>query len=85
LSKYSEFNGFVFCSSQPSTLNAFLTNYVKETFLARGHSRSLQLTVESLSKTQDAWRSIINPDEMKRYGLSRPLLQSTVLVENSES
>jgi hypothetical protein len=57
---------------------------VKETFLARGHSRSLQITVESLSKTQDAWRSIINPEDMKRYGLTRPLLQSTVMVENSK-
>lgn len=64
-------------------MNAFLSNYVKETFLARGHNRNLQLTIESLSKTQDAWRTIITPEEMKRLGLLRPLLQSTVMVENS--
>uniref|UniRef100_T1GLE4 Exocyst complex component Sec8 n=1 Tax=Megaselia scalaris TaxID=36166 RepID=T1GLE4_MEGSC len=39
------------------------------------------MTIESLSKNQDAWRSITNPEEMKSLNLVRPLLQSTVLVE----
>lgn len=71
-------------SSQSCSLNTFLDNYVKDAYLARGHNRNLQLTIESLSKTQDAWRSIITPEEMKRLGLTRPLLQNTVLVENRE-
>lgn len=72
-------------SGQPSgSLNTFLNSYVKETFLAKGHHRTLQLTIESLSKNNDAWRAIITPEEMKNYGLTRPLLQSTVLFENSK-
>ncbi|XP_063710115.1 exocyst complex component 4 [Culicoides brevitarsis] len=63
-------------------LNAFLTEYVRDTFLARGHNRNLQATIETVSKANDAWRTIISPEEMKRLGLNRPLLQSTVLVES---
>ncbi|EAT42267.1 AAEL006185-PA [Aedes aegypti] len=78
-----EIEGFMKCKSgQSCSLNTFLDNYVKDAYLARGHNRNLQLTIESLSKTQDAWRSIITPEEMKRLGLTRPLLQNTVLVEN---
>lgn len=66
------------------SLKTFLNSYVKETFLAKGHHRILQLTIESLSKNNDAWRAIITPEEMKNYGLTRPLLQSTVLFENSK-
>ncbi len=69
-------------AGQPSSLGAFLATFVKESYLARGHNRNLQMTIESLSKAQDAWKSIITPEEMKKLGLSRPLLQSTVLVEN---
>lgn len=69
-------------SGQPCTLNAFLSTHIKEAFLARGHNRSLQLTIDSLTKSADAWRVIISPEEMKTLGLARPLLQSTVLVEN---
>lgn len=69
---------------QPSSFNEFLATHVKDVFLAKGHNRNLQLTIESLSKNHDAWRAIITPEEMKSMGLNRPLLQSTVLVENSE-
>lgn len=31
---------------QPCSLNAFLTNYIKDTFLAKGHNRNLQLTLK---------------------------------------
>lgn len=71
-------------SGQPSSFNEFLSTHVKEVFLAKGHNRNLQLTIESLSKNHDAWRTIITPEEMKNMGLTRPLLQSTVLVENSK-
>ncbi|KFB36954.1 AGAP001694-PA-like protein [Anopheles sinensis] len=78
-----EIEGFMKCKSgQPCSLNTFLANYVKDGYLARGHNRNLQLTIESLSKAQDAWRTIISPEEMKRLGLSRPLLQNTLIVEN---
>lgn len=69
---------------QPSTFHEFLSNHVKDKFLAKGHNRSLQMTIETLSKNHDAWRTIITPEEMKHMGLNRPLLQSTVLVENSK-
>ncbi|XP_058118956.1 exocyst complex component 4 [Anopheles ziemanni] len=78
-----EIEDFMKCKSgQPCSLNTFLANYVKDGYLARGHNRNLQLTIESLSKAQDAWRTIISPEEMKRLGLSRPLLQNTLIVEN---
>uniref|UniRef100_A0A182NRV9 Exocyst complex component Sec8 n=1 Tax=Anopheles dirus TaxID=7168 RepID=A0A182NRV9_9DIPT len=78
-----EIESFMKCKSgQPCSLNTFLANYVKDGYLARGHNRNLQLTIESLSKAQDAWRTIISPEEMKRLGLTRPLLQNTVIVEN---
>ncbi|XP_058056922.1 exocyst complex component 4 isoform X2 [Anopheles bellator] len=77
-----EIETFMKCKSgQPCSLNSFLANYVKDAYLARGHNRNLQLTIESLSKAQDAWRTIITPEEIKRLGLSRPLLQNTVIVE----
>ncbi|XP_052897545.1 exocyst complex component 4 isoform X3 [Anopheles moucheti] len=78
-----EIESFMKCKSgQPCSLNTFLANYVKDAYLARGHNRNLQLTIESLSKSQDAWRTIISPEEMKRLGLTRPLLQNTLIVEN---
>lgn len=70
--------------SQSSAFNEFLNTHIKDIFLAKGHNRSLQLTIESLAKNHDAWRAIISPEEMKTMGLTRPLLQSTVLVEQSE-
>lgn len=67
-------------SKQQSSLNMFLANYVKESFLARGHNLSLQIAIDSLSKSHDAWRLIISPEEMKNLGMTRPLLQSTVEI-----
>lgn len=68
---------------QTNAFNEFLNTHIKEIFLAKGHNRNLQLTIESLAKNHDAWRAIISPEEMKSMGLTRPLLQSTVLVEQS--
>lgn len=68
-------------TKQQCSLNVFLATYVKETFLAHGHNRSLLNTIDSLSKSHDAWKAIITPEEMKSLGLTRPLLQSTVVVE----
>jgi exocyst complex component 4 len=69
-------------NGQVSSLNDFLTTYVKESYLSRGHNRSLAMTIESLSKSQDAWKAIIIAEEMKKLGLTRPLLQSCRVVEN---
>lgn len=68
---------------QSNAFKEFLNTHIKEIFLAKGHNRNLQLTIESLAKNHDAWRAIISPEEMKSMGLTRPLLQSTVLVEQS--
>lgn len=65
-----------------SSLNVFIGQFVKESFLAHGHNRSLQNTIDSLSKSHDAWKVIISPEEMKNLGLQRPLLQSTVMIES---
>lgn len=67
---------------QVSSLNDFVTTYVRESYLSRGHNRSLAMTIESLSKSQDAWKAIISVDEMKKLGLTRPLLQSCRVVES---
>lgn len=71
--------------SQSNAFNEFLNTHIRDIFLAKGHNRNLQMTIESLTKNHDAWRAIISPEEMKSMGLSRPLLQSTVLVEQSKS
>lgn len=68
-------------TKQQCTLNVFLATYVKETFLAHGHNRSLLNTIDTLSKSHDAWKAIITPEDMKTMSLTRPLLQSTVVVE----
>lgn len=72
-------------SNQGSSLSTFLSTHIKEQFLAKGHNRTLQLTIEALAKNHDAWRAIISSEEIKALGLTRPLLQSTVLFENRES
>lgn len=69
-------------NGQVSSLHDFLTTYVKESYLSRGHNRNLALTIESLSKSQDAWKAIITPEEMKKLSVNRPLLQSCRVVEN---
>lgn len=70
--------------SQSNAFNEFLNTHIKDVFLNKGHKRNLELIIESLAKNHDAWRAIISPEEMKSMGLSRPLLQSTVLVEQSK-
>lgn len=71
--------------NQGSSLRTFLSTHIKDTFLAKGHNRTLQLTIEALSKNHDAWRAIISSEEIKALGLTRPLLQSTVLFENRKT
>ncbi|CRK99367.1 CLUMA_CG012653, isoform A [Clunio marinus] len=68
-------------NGQMSSLNDFITTYVKESYLSRGHNRNLSMTIESLSKSQDAWKAIICAEEMKTLNVTRPLLQSCRVVE----
>ncbi|KAK0167148.1 hypothetical protein PV327_004582 [Microctonus hyperodae] len=64
----------------PCTLNSFIADYVKEVFLGRHHVM-VATTIDAATKTADAWRATTPPELMKELGLSRPLLQSTVKVE----
>lgn len=68
-------------NSQFCNLHEFIDNYIRGTFLLKGHNRNLQNTLETLSKNQDMWRTIISPDEMKHLHLARPILQSTGAME----
>lgn len=65
---------------RPCTLNAFLSDYIKEVFLGR-HHMMVAAGIECATKSVDAWRATTNPEVMRGLGLSRPLLQSTVTVE----
>jgi hypothetical protein len=58
----------------PCTLNAFLADYIKEVFLGR-HHMMVAASIESATKSVDAWRAVTNPELMRGLGVSRPLLQ----------
>ena len=59
---------------RPCTLNAFLSDYIKEGFLGR-HHMMVAASIESATKSVDAWRATTSPEVMRGLGLSRPLLQ----------
>lgn len=65
----------------PCTLNAFLADYIKEVFLGRYQSK-MSSTIEMVTKSPEAWRGIITPEQMREMRRTRPLLQSTVLIES---
>ncbi|XP_049784437.1 exocyst complex component 4 isoform X1 [Schistocerca cancellata] len=67
-------------STSHCTLKAFLADYVKEVFLGRHHV-TVAGKIEFATKAPDAWRAMTNPDTVKNLRLPRPLLQSTVIVE----
>nr|CAD7589281.1 unnamed protein product [Timema genevievae] len=56
------------------TLNAFLADYVKEVFLGRHHVL-VASSIETATKSTDAWRATTNPELMRSLGVNRPLLQ----------
>ncbi|XP_012280945.1 exocyst complex component 4 [Orussus abietinus] len=69
------------CSTgNPSTLSCFLADYVKEVYLGRHHVL-VATTIDAATKNSDAWRATTSSEVMKELGLSRPLLQSTVKVQ----
>ncbi|XP_014206548.1 exocyst complex component 4 [Copidosoma floridanum] len=68
-------------SGSPScTLSNFLADYVKEVYLGRHHVL-VATTIETATKSTDAWRATTSPEQMKDLRLIRPLLQSTVKVQ----
>jgi len=82
LSKFlEEIEQVMGCSSgNPCTLNAFISDYIKDTFVRRQHVK-MAARVESATKCQEAWKMPITPERAAELGLPRPLLHSTVLVE----
>ncbi|XP_043286055.1 exocyst complex component 4 isoform X2 [Venturia canescens] len=64
----------------PCTLNSFIADYVKEMFLGKHHVM-VATTIDTATKGSEAWRATTPPELMKDLGLTRPLLQSTVKVE----
>ncbi|XP_075221866.1 exocyst complex component secretory 8 [Lycorma delicatula] len=69
------------CGPQnPCTLNAFVYNYVKDMFVRRQHIMMME-KVEAATKCADAWRAATSSEACAALGLPKPLLQSTVIVE----
>ncbi|KAF7995170.1 hypothetical protein HCN44_004642 [Aphidius gifuensis] len=63
------------------TLNTFISDYVKEVFLGRHHVM-VATKIDTITKSPDAWKTITTQETMKELNLSRPLLQSTIKVDN---
>ncbi|XP_012254294.2 exocyst complex component 4 isoform X2 [Athalia rosae] len=68
----------------PCTLNTFIADYVKEVYLGRHHV-IVATAIDMATKSPEAWRATTTPELMKELGLPRPLLQSTVKVEQCVS
>ncbi|XP_011498011.1 PREDICTED: exocyst complex component 4 [Ceratosolen solmsi marchali] len=62
------------------TLSNFLADYVKEVYLGRHHVL-VATTIEAATKSPDSWLATTSPELMRDIGLNRPLLQSTVKVQ----
>ena len=60
--------------SPACTLSNFLADYVKEVYLGRHHVL-VATTIETATKSPDAWRATTSPELMRDLGLNRPLLQ----------
>ncbi|KAL1451872.1 hypothetical protein WDU94_006208 [Cyamophila willieti] len=67
-------------SPEPSTLAIFLNDYVRDIYLVDYHD-SLLTSVESITKSGDAWRSITSVAQNSALDLPKPLLQSVVRVD----
>jgi len=64
------------------TLYAFLMDYIKDVFLGQIHV-DISNSLNSASQSLDAWKSVVDSDELRRLAVSRPLLASTVSVKAS--
>lgn len=69
-------------SRTPCTLNAFLSDYIKDTFIRRQHAK-LGAKVETATKCQEAWKVPITPEQATELALPRPLLQVSVNIQSS--
>lgn len=67
-------------SGNPCTLNSFIADYVKEMYLARHHVQ-VATAIDAAIRNPSAWSAMTSPEQMRSIGLTRPLLQSTVKVE----
>ncbi|XP_033211207.1 exocyst complex component 4 isoform X2 [Belonocnema kinseyi] len=67
-------------SGQMCSLNIFITDYVKEMYLARHHIH-VATTIDTATRSPDAWSAVTAPEVMRSLGVTRPLLQSTVKVQ----
>ncbi|XP_039281822.1 exocyst complex component 4 [Nilaparvata lugens] len=64
----------------PCQLNAFMYKYVKEVFVKRW-SLGVGGRMEGATKCADAWKATTSTEVTAQRGLSKPLLQSTVLMD----
>ncbi|KAL7287624.1 hypothetical protein TKK_0018269 [Trichogramma kaykai] len=64
----------------PCTLRSYLADYVKEVYLGRHHVL-VATTIDTATKSPDAWRAVTSPEVTKELGLARPLLQNMVKVQ----
>jgi len=64
------------------TLYAFLMDYIKDVFLGQIHV-DISNSLNSASQSLDAWKSVVDSDELRKLAVSRPLLASTVSVKAS--
>lgn len=58
----------------PCPLHAYLQDYVRDVFLKTQHAQ-LAARIADATKDKDAWRAVTDPEETKKMGLARPLLQ----------
>lgn len=66
----------------PCSLKIFINDYVKDVFIGRENSKIL-LKIEGATKSTNAWRTTISPNDVQTLGLARPILQSTFQVNDA--
>lgn len=70
------------CTPGSSSLQAFVTDFVKTIFLDQVHY-NVSSSISSATKGFDALRNVIDHKTQKDLGVPRPLLQSTVTVDRN--
>ncbi|KAK7482018.1 hypothetical protein BaRGS_00026710 [Batillaria attramentaria] len=66
----------------PAGLQEFITDFVQNAFLGQVHQRVSQ-SIDAATKGFDALRNVIDDKVRRELGVPRPLLQSTVTVDES--
>ncbi|CAI9732804.1 exocyst complex component 4 isoform X2 [Octopus vulgaris] len=70
------------CAPGSSSLQAFVTEFVKNIFLYQVHY-NVSSSISSATKGFDALRNVIDHKTLKELAVPRPLLQSTVTVDRN--